>query len=428
MIPSVYLTGDVPGTGGVLKERPEDFLVEEIPAYEPVGRGEHIYLMVQKTNIATMPMVNIIARHFGVPVHAVGYAGLKDKVAITRQLISVHTPGKTATDFPSIQHPKITVLWADQHENKLRRGHLKGNRFSIRVRGVQPGKVTLAKRVLERLERSGVPNRLGEQRFGFALNNHLVGRAILLGDDVAAVNFLLHPPGETRQTLDTQRALFREGKYAEAAALMPDTAETERAVMVALARGATPAKAIASIGHVQRQFLMSSLQSAIFNGLLDRRLLGGTFDKLLAGDLAFKHDNGAVFVVDDAVLADPVTAGRLERIEISPSGAMWGAAMPQVTGASAPLEAAALAEFGIKPEDFEAFEKRTGEQVKGERRPLRVPVAYPDYEGGSDEFGPYVRCAFELPPGSFATVVMREVMKPELAGGTTVGMAEGDER
>lgn len=428
VVPSVYLTGDVPGTGGRLKERPGDFLVEEIPAYDPVGRGEHIYLMVQKTGMATLQMVNLIARHFGVPTHAVGYAGLKDKVAITRQLISVHTPGKTAADFPSIQHPKVTVLWADQHENKLRRGHLRGNRFSIRVRGVEPGKVVLAKRVLDRLERCGVPNRLGEQRFGFALNNHRVGRAVILGDFESAVRELLAPPGDTRPGVLEQQELFRKGRYADAVKLMPDSAETERAAMQALARGATAEQAIAAIGPTQRTFLLSSIQSAIFNALLDRRLIDGSFDRLLTGDLAFKHDNGAIFLCDEQAMNDASTAERLGRLEISPSGPMWGALMPRPVGRPAEMEAAALAEFSLKHEDFGAFEARTGEVLKGDRRPLRVPVAYPDVEGGVDEFGPYIRCAFELPPGSFATVVMREVIKPELAGASPEGMAEGDER
>src|SRR5690606_17358918 len=122
-----YLTAAIPGAGGRLKVRPEDFLVEEIPAYEPSGEGEHIYLFVEKRNHSTMHVVRLLADHFGVRRDAVGFAGLKDKFAVTRQLFSVHVPGRRPSDFPAFERPGIVVHWADLHANKLRRGHLKGN-------------------------------------------------------------------------------------------------------------------------------------------------------------------------------------------------------------------------------------------------------------------------------------------------------------
>ena len=120
--PRNYVTADIPGTAGVIKQRPEDFLVEEIPSYDPCGSGEHIYLMVQKTGLSTLRMVQILAGHFRVRESAVGYAGLKDKHAITRQQVSIHTPGRGPQDFPSVTHPSIVVLGATLHNNKLRRG------------------------------------------------------------------------------------------------------------------------------------------------------------------------------------------------------------------------------------------------------------------------------------------------------------------
>lgn len=133
--PAVYLTAEIPGIGGTLKACPEDFLVEELPLYTPSGEGEHIYLLVEKRGMNAMEMYGLIAKHFRVKRSAVGYAGLKDKQAITRQVVSVHTPGKTVDDFPHFSHDQVKILWADQHDNKLRRGHLAGNRFSIKVRG-----------------------------------------------------------------------------------------------------------------------------------------------------------------------------------------------------------------------------------------------------------------------------------------------------
>ncbi|MFN0011113.1 MAG: tRNA pseudouridine(13) synthase TruD [Phycisphaerales bacterium] len=431
LAPALFLTADVPGIGGALKQRPEDFLVEEIPAYDPCGSGEHIYLMVQKTNMPTLQMVQLVARHFNVKTSAVGYAGLKDKHAITRQVVSIHTPGKTAADFRELQHPKVVVLWADQHNNKLRRGHLKGNRFSIRVRRVPPTGVLAAKRVLERLEKVGVPNRFGEQRFGHALNNHLVGRAMLVGDWAGAVCEILLPEGDDRPEHKAQREAVRAGRYKDAIMMLPDAASTERDLLRGLIGGASDERLIRTMLPQARQFFVSSFQSAVFNAILDRRLLdaqGGRapgIDALRQGDYAFKHENGSMFAVDDTVMADPGTPARLAGLGISPTGAMWGPEVPRCTGESGEIEAQCLANAGVRPEDLIAFNARSPDQVRGERRPLRVPVKDIQYEGGSDEFGHYVRCAFELPPGAFATVVMREIMKPDsLAGATPRGSRE----
>lgn len=434
-VPARYQTDDLPGTGGAIKVRPEDFLVEEIPAYNPSGTGEHIYLMIQKSGLSTFQMLGIVARHFNVRLAAVGYAGLKDKQAITRQVVSVHTPGKTAADFRELRHPKLAVLWADQHENKLRRGHLRGNHFSIRIRNLEPSRVLAAKKVLDRLSVTGSPNRLGEQRFGRCLNNHLIGRAILLGDAPTALRELLLPEADNRPEHAAQRELIRAGDFAAAAALIPEGAATERDALLALAQGATPERAIERMALQARSFYLSAFQSAVFNAVLDDRLAAGALAALEPGDLAFKHDNGASFEVDAPTADSPETRERLSRLEISPSGPMWGNRMPVPGGAAAARERAAVEAAGVRPEQIAAFSARTGHELPGERRPLRIPLGHAECEGGMDEFGSYVKCRFELPPGAFATVVMREVIKPERQAGATdeataraLGEPGGDDR
>lgn len=427
MAPPSYLTSAIPGVGGVLKARPEDFQVEELPSYEPSGSGEHLYMMVQKTGLSTLQMVNIIARHFRVPPGAVGFAGLKDKNAVTRQVVSVHVPGKNLSHFPALEHQRLVVLWSDMHGNKLRRGHLRGNRFTIKVRSVEPGKVVHVKRTLDMLAREGVPNRFGEQRFGHAQNNHLIGRAILVGEDQAAISELLAPPGDTRSEHTVGRALFLEGRYAEAAATLPPGAEAETTVLRNLAAGRTPRRALRNIGYMARSFYLSSFQSAVFNAVLDRRLASGTWNQLVEGDLALKHENGAVFAVDASVLADPTTAQRQRSMQISPSGPMWGLSMARGAGAIAEIEEQALASAGITPDTFETFRREWGEELRGDRRPLRMPLVFSGVEGGVDEHGSYIKCVFDLPAGSFATVVMREVMKPSVADTATEASATPQE-
>lgn len=410
--PRAYVTAGVPALGGVIKQRPEDFLVDEVPAYQPCGEGEHIYLLVQKRGLSTLEMIGVVARHFGVARNAVGYAGLKDKHAVTRQVVSVHVPGKKTEGFPSLEHEQIGVLWVDRHTNKLRPGHLRGNRFSIKVRGVRPEAVLTARKVLGLLRQTGVPNRFGEQRFGLLENNHLVGRAIVKGDWEGAAGELLGPSARFPNVNPEARALFAAGKFREAAPHFPPGAKSELVVLKGLADGKDARRAFLRLDETVLRYYLSAFQSAVFNAVLDGRVMEGELGGLHVGDLAFKHTNGAVFDVTEGVMADTDTDRRLSAFEISPSGPMWGGQMARAGGRTDAAEVAALASLGLKPEDLGAFALRAPGKLEGKRRPLRVPLIDPEVEGGLDEHGPYVRCAFELPRGSFATVVLREMMKP----------------
>ncbi|HED52636.1 MAG TPA: tRNA pseudouridine(13) synthase TruD [Phycisphaerales bacterium] len=205
---------------------------------------------------------------------------------------------------------------------------------------------------MQRLERLGIPNRFGPQRFGTRHTNHHIGRSILLGTN--------------------QKRLTKS----------------------------------------KRRFYLNALQSAIFNAVLDIRLADETLTTLLPGDLAWKHDSGSVFPVDQALSTDPQTLRRLEQIEISPSGPMWGCTMTRASGRTEQIELEALGGFGLSPDQF--IESPSAKLVPGVRRPLRVPMIDAEVEGGCDEFGGYVRLAFDLPAGAYATAVLREIMKTEI--------------
>ena len=130
------LTADLPGTGGLIKETPEDFFVEELPLYLPCGEGEHLYLTVEKKGLTTFELLQRLAGALGVRERDFGYAGLKDARATTRQTVSV--PGVSAEQALALTIPGVRILAAKRHRNKLRTGHLAGNRFAIRIREVQP--------------------------------------------------------------------------------------------------------------------------------------------------------------------------------------------------------------------------------------------------------------------------------------------------
>ena len=408
--PPVWTEPDAAGVGGCLKAEPEDFRVDEVPAYEPSGEGEHLVLLIEKRDMSTLELVAALSRHFGVPKRAVGYAGLKDKRAITRQQLSVHLPG--VDDPPPFTHDRAEVLASARHGNKIRRGHLRGNRFVIRIRETNIAGVLRARRVLDTLARVGVPNRFGGQRFGLLGNNHLIGRAMVLGDAPAALDLLLGPNPAAPENQADFRRLYAEGDYRGTLLALPRGLHAEQSALRQLTRGAKPSRAIASLDSSEMSYYISSLQSAVFNAVLDRRLLAAALGRLFEGDVAFKHASRGVFTVTADMLGSELD-DRLASFEISPSGPMWGTKLPMAAGDVLDAEVSAIEALGLRPDDITHCPSRYRKMVHGARRPLRVPLLHPSVEAGADDRGQYIQCAFELPRGSFATVVLREVMKPE---------------
>lgn len=432
-----FVAPEIAPVGGVIKQRDEDFLVEEIPLYTPCGEGEHIYLFVEKRGMSTTEMVDVIARHFGVDDYAVGYAGMKDKYALTRQVVSVHTPGKRPEDFPSLRHEGIGILWTDLHTNKLRLGHLKGNRFSIRIREVDPLRVVDVHRCVRLLSERGVPNLFGAQRFGYRLNNHVLGQHLLRREFGRLLDGYL---GVERAGMEQRREDGNEeaaesrrhydaGDIARAAETMPAHMRNERDALRALRRGASPEEAVRSIHPVQIRFWISAFQSAMFNQLVSERMADGLLQRLVPGDIAMKMSNGAMFDVDQETLADPMTAQRLSRFEIAPTAPLWGPRTKPAQGEIGRREQHVLARAGTNVHAIEGTSDEFGVSVLGTRRAARIPLVDPEVEGGVDEHGAFIRIAFELPSGSFATAVLREVMKNHASAGHMAGSvrdAEGE--
>lgn len=155
---------------GRLRCVPEDFQVQEVLSFAPSGNGNHVYLHVQKRQLTTEALSQAIARLANVSVRNMGYAGLKDRNAVTSQWFSVDLAGKVEPDWGQLESDSITVLDASRHERKLKRGSIKANTFHLIVRHLQGDKEQLESR-LSQIEHRGVPNYFGEQRFGIEENN-----------------------------------------------------------------------------------------------------------------------------------------------------------------------------------------------------------------------------------------------------------------
>jgi tRNA pseudouridine13 synthase len=271
-----------------IKASPEDFVVEEIPAYEPCGTGEHLYVRFTKRGLTTDEAVRSIARAIGANVREAGVAGLKDRVGITTQTVSFFLPVKNRPSDADaavlqLQLDRITMLSAVRHGNKLKTGHLRGNRFTLILRDIPNEEMPKLTAALERIGKDGAPNAFGEQRFGRDGDNAAQARAWLRGENDGP----------------------RDGR--------------------------------------QRRFLFSALQSAAFNHVLARRVADGTWNRCLVGDVLQKNDSGGIFLCEDLATDLP----RVERGEVSATGPMFGPKMREAQGEPAMIEQAAKDEcFG----------------------------------------------------------------------------------
>ena len=411
-----YLTADLPGIGGRIKVRPEDFVVEEQALYETTGTGEHLYLFIEKRGQTTMDVVRRLAKAFHVRRGDIGYAGLKDKHAVTRQHFSIYMPdpSKDQRYLAALEHPPFSVLWAHRHGNKLRRGHLAANRFVIHIREVDASAAVTAHRVCQRLVASGIPNYFGEQRFGARQNNHHLGRMLLLGQYEQLLSAMLGEPcDDDGELMRLARSAYDRGDFGAALDHWPRHLRHDRRALDMCRQGRTAEQVVMGIDRQQRAFLINAMQSAVFNDVLRQRVETGCFDQLMDGDQAYKHDSGALFAVDaPTAAAENGPDGRVGRGAVSPTGPLWGATMPRAGGEVDRLELAALEAFGLTLGDLCDNARMT---VTGGRRPLRVQLIDPQVAGGADEHGPYVRASFSLPRGSYATIVLREIMKNDTA-------------
>jgi tRNA pseudouridine13 synthase len=416
-MPTERLT-TAPGVGGRLRDHPEDFLVEELPLYDFAGEGEHRFLLVEKRGLATSQAINVIARTFRIRPRDIGCAGLKDRHAVTRQWFSIHADVTSAIDAAALDGPNLRVVDERRHTNKLKRGHLAGNRFEIRIRDAD-GPAADARTTLEHLARLGAPNFFGDQRFGVRRNNHLVGRALLLGEHEEFLAELLSTRHAQGMAEFEARRLYESGDLEGALHAFPPGARTEMIAIKALMGGRKPKSIFGAFDKTTRSFWLSALQSAVFNRVLGARLNGPGIDALAEGDLAVRHNAkgaGPTFEVDAATVAEPETRARLDDFEISPTGPLWGPEMRRASGTVDQVERDALADLGVSVEAIDAFTSRHGKSlIPGERRSLRARVTDIGVEEGEDEHGRYIACRFALPAGSFATVVMDCIMR----GGVT---------
>ncbi|MBY6207733.1 MULTISPECIES: tRNA pseudouridine(13) synthase TruD [Halomonas] len=376
---------------GEYRQTPDDFLVEEDLGFAPEGQGEHLWLWIAKRDATTSRVASSLAHLCGVTRRDVGYAGMKDRVAVTRQWFSVHLPGKEApADLEArLAAEGYQVEARARHPRKLKRGVHRGNRFRLKVTGPVVQDTQLAAR-FDAVIKDGVPNYFGPQRFG------------------------------------------------------PEGRNLSRAVAV-LARGWRKR-------DDRDGMLLSAARSYLFNAQLAERLRRGEWRQVLSGDVMMLEGSRSLFEVGAsealaATSADSAPAGshaasadsgsgegpsdddlslRLAQGDIHPTAVLWGRG-----GSRARADAGAWEKdvLGAAPALCQGLEKAG---VQASRRALRVMLG----EASLVREGEAVWLSFRLPAGAFATAVLRELMThPSLqfrtaseatAGGRNIADEQGD--
>jgi len=284
-----YLTNGLAGTGGVIRTTDDDFAVDEELPYAASGAGDHVFVRIEKRGMTTPAAAQAIARALGIRDRDIGNAGMKDRRAVTRQWLSLPPP-VTPEQALALELPDLRVLEAIRHPHKLRTGHVRANRFVLRLRGTGPDAVERARTILAELARPpGAPNWYGEQRFGRDGDNATRGLALVTG---------ARPLGRDRR---------------------------------------------------MDRLMVSALQSQLFNDWLVARLADGLYRTTLAGDVLHKRGGGMFDCVDPTT-----DTARLLADELVVTGPMFGDRMRQPVAPSpaADREADILMRHGLSRDSF----------------------------------------------------------------------------
>ena len=313
----------------------EDFFVEELPAFEASGAGEHLLLTIEKRGMNTAFAAKRIAAWAGVDESAIGQAGMKDRHAVTRQRFTVWLPKKVAPDLDALQSDDLRVLDHAWHARKLPRGALAGNRFVLVLREVEGQRDAIDAR-LQAIATQGVPNYFGEQRFGRGGNNVQQAVAMFAG-----------------------RRVKRE----------------------------------------ERSMLLSAARSELFNRVLAARVEAGIWNSALDGEVWMLDGSRSVFGPES--LTQELQA-RLDAFDIHPTGPLWGEGELRSGDVAREVELAAMQ--GDSATRLRNGLERAG--LKQERRALRLQPSELRWQWLDDAA---LELRFALPPGCYATTVLREL-------------------
>jgi tRNA pseudouridine13 synthase len=340
------------------RQSPRDFVVEEIPLYEWSGEGEHLILHVRKKELTTWDMIRDIAKHLGIKERDIGYAGLKDKNAMTKQYISILKIHEEK--LASFSHEKIKILSHHYHNNKIRLGHLKGNRFFIRLKKVTPVASTMIKEAMQNIKLHGMPNYFGYQRFGIEGDNYVKGQAIV------------------EKRLKERNVKMRKMYVSAYQSHLFNLWLSRRIEISKLIKSFDTSELTALLNMPEHDIQAMKKQSHPF--------------KLIEGDTMMHYPHGRLFTFE----ANDEEIRRFDERLVSPTGLLSGKRVNSAEGQAKLIEE----EFAV---------------VMDEDGARRYAWIFPDeMESEYKENEAWMELHFSLPKGSYATVLVEEIAKRKI--------------
>ena len=413
---NTYVTSQK-GIGGSIRNQYEDFYVEEIPEMIPGGEGPNVWVWIEKIGRTTLDVVLDIARDLHIDRKRMGFAGMKDKKALTRQWICIANMD-SEEQFKQVENLdiyKTDFLEITRGRKKLRMGQLKGNKFRILIRDLDDIELSadVANEVLKELEIAGVPNYYGWQRFGKPrTNTHLVGEALIQNDLAEAVRRYVGNPSE-EESLENQQArqAYDDGDLEKSLELMGKGMRYEKMMVRQLIKdskkGDLDDKAYMNAIHalpkpLQRMFV-HAYQSYLFNDVLSRRVDMG-LNKYIEGDIIIDNEE---HIIRDKTPDEYQEL--IDNFEVNPTVPLYGTKVPFAGGEVGEMEKDVLESYNLDKSDFEVPKMpRLGSH--GLRRSARFQV----WDASAKATDDGVLAEFSINKGSYATAVLREVMKKDV--------------
>ena len=422
----LYFTG-TEGIGGMLRQEIDDFIVREITNREEGNSGKYLILELTKHNWDMHHVIRDISRKLRISQKRIGFAGTKDKRAVTTQKIGIYDMTPQAVEQVRLKDVELSFIGRSNQSVEL--GDLIGNEFKITIRDIDLNIAELETRLTEItddiLKKGGVPNFFGIQRFGAIRPiTHVVGEAIVRGDiEDAALTYIAKSfPDEPEETKLARDYVYNTKEYIEGLKRYPLNLRYERAMMhhlVTAPEDFTGSFTLLS-GNILKMFV-HAYQSCIFNRTLCMRIRKGLpLDRAVEGDIVcFKNKAG----LPDTSKTQEVTSENLDGMNNLTKRGRAFVTAPLVgydtqfaSGLPGEIEHRVFEETGMP---IEGFKVPLMPEIasKGLRRPILLN-ANPSFTVSEDELNPEKTKAvleFSLPKGSYATTLLREYMKVEPA-------------
>lgn len=407
-----YITPQV-GIGGRIRVKYEDFYVEEIPENLPSGTGPNTWILIEKIGRNTLDVVLDIARELHLSRKRMGFAGMKDKAALTRQWICISNI--QPDELPDLEEKlyNVKILNITQNEKKLRIGQLVGNRFKILIRETKnpENDAEIAQEVLNQLSEHGALNYYGWQRFGKNRpNTHVVGRFLVKNDLKGAVDaYIGNPyPGEANH-IKAARDLYDKGQYQEAYNSMPTGMRYEKMMLRELLKEMKKKgeidtesyiKSLRSLPKPLSRMLVHAYQSFLFNRAVSERAKLGV-NQYIDGDLIIDNEEHLIHEFNEDEIQE-----KINKFEAHPTAPLFGSKVPLAEGVVGEMEQKILEKEELELPDFQVpMMPKLGSH--GLRRAIRFKI----WGVSAKQTDEGVLVDFSISKGSYATAVLREIMK-----------------